>query len=296
MIKNKQGLSEKEYLTTYDIKAFEQPSVTVDILLFTMSEQAENNYRKLPKKSLKVLLIKRNEHPYIGKWAIPGGFVRMDENLETAAYRELKEETNVDKAYLEQLYTYGDVKRDPRGRIISTSFMSLVDKDEVNEKAGSDADEARWFEIDYKFLETKKEKTELGFNEYRYVKLTLTNGSDLLESVIKISKIVEGKHIKYKREIESNKNLSFDHGLIIQYGIERLRNKLEYTDIIFHLMTELFTLTELQKSYEEILDKHLLKANFRRKVAKFVIETDQSTSDAGHRPSKLFRFNPSWNE
>jgi len=258
MIKNIQGLTEKEYLKDYDISSFEQPSVTVDILLFTMSEQAVKNYRKLPKKSLKVLLIKRNEHPFIGQWAIPGGFVRMNESLETAAYRELKEETNVDKAYLEQLYTYGDVSRDPRGRIISTSFMSLVDKDEVNEKAGSDADEAKWFEIDYKFLDTKKEDTKLGYNEYRYVQLTLTNEDDVLESVVKISKIVEGKHIKYKREIESNKNLSFDHGLIIQYGIERLRNKLEYTDIIFHLMTELFTLTELQKSYEEILDKPLL--------------------------------------
>jgi len=295
-IKNDRGMLEKEFLDSYDISAFDRPSVTVDILLFTMSDEDVNNYRKLAKKSLKILLIKRNEHPYLGMWALPGGFVRINEDLETAAYRELKEETNVDNAYLEQLYTYGDVKRDPRGRIISTSYMSLVDKDEVKTQAGSDADDARWFNVTYKVISKEKVMTETGYVENSYINIELINEDTVLRSCIKIAKIVKGKHVSYNRSIDTNENISFDHGLIIQYGIERLRNKLEYSDIIFHLMPELFTLTELQKSFEEILDKPLLKANFRRKTAKLVTETDQSTSDAGHRPSKLYKFNPSWND
>jgi hypothetical protein len=93
--------------------------------------------------------------------------------------------------------------------------------------------------------------------------------------------------------IESH-GIAFDHAKIIAYGIERLRSKVEYTDIAFNLMPKRFTLTELQQVYEVILDKELLKANFRRKIAAMVTETNEYTRDAGHRPSKLFRFNPNW--
>ena len=295
-IKNKQGLNEEEYLSSYDITAFEQPSVTVDMLLFTISNKAVDNYRKLPEKSLKVLLIKRNEHPFIGHWAIPGGFVGMKESLETAAYRELKEETGVENAYLEQLYTYGDIKRDPRGRIISTAYMALVNPDEITTEAGSDADDARWFTVDYKLDNKNKEMTDSGYIEHQSIVVTLTNEETVLSSTILVDRIVTGKIVSYNRSVVSNDLLSFDHGLILQYGVERLRNKLEYSDIVFHLMPDLFTLTDLQQAYEEILDKKLLKANFRRKTAKLVTETEHSTSDAGHRPSKLFKYNPDWME
>ncbi len=295
-IKNKQGLNEEEYLSSYDITAFEQPSVTVDMLLFTISNEAVDNYRKLPEKSLKVLLIKRNEHPFIGHWAIPGGFVGMKESLEAAAYRELKEETGVENTYLEQLYTYGDIKRDPRGRIISTAYMALVNPDEITTQAGSDADDARWFTVDYKLDNKNKEMTDSGYIEHQTINVTLTNETTVLNSTILVDRIVTGKNVSYSRSIVSNDLLSFDHGLILQYGVERLRNKLEYSDIVFHLMPDLFTLTDLQQAYEEILDKKLLKANFRRKTAKLVTETEYSTSDAGHRPSKLFKYNPDWME
>lgn len=296
MIKNKDGLTENEYLASYDISAFDQPSVTVDMLLFTIADQAVENYRKLDEKELKVLLIKRNEHPFIGKWAIPGGFVKMTEGLETAAYRELKEETGVDNAYLEQLYTYGDVHRDPRGRIISTAYMALVNADEIEMQAGSDADDAKWFHVSYELV--NKETVEEINKEIlkTTIKIELSHDDILLTSQVLVEKIIEGRHVSYKRSIISNDGLSFDHALIIQYGLERLRNKLEYTDVIFHMMPDLFTLTALQRSYEEILDKKLLKANFRRKTAKFVEETENYTSDAGHRPSRLYKFNPNWME
>jgi len=112
--------------------------------------------------------------------------------------------------------------------------------------------------------------------------------------MVKITKTVEGRVTRVQREIVESNGIAFDHAKIIEYGIERLRNKIMYTDIAFNLMPELFTLTELQKVYEIILDKKLLKANFRRKIAPMVIETDEYTKDAGHRPSKLFKFNSGW--
>ncbi len=292
---NKTGLTEKEFLANYDISEFEQPSVTVDMLLLTISEVEEKNYRKLPEKALRVLLIKRLEHPFINQWALPGGFIRMNENIEIAAYRELKEETGIDNAYLEQLYTYGDVNRDPRGRIISTSYMSLVNADEIQMKAGTDASDARWFDVNYELVKKESEEKDNGFIDNQYIKIALKNNDINLESIIKISRIVEGRHISFKRTIESNNGLSFDHSLIVQYAIERLRGKLEHSDIAFHMMPDLFSLTELQKTYEEILGKKLLKANFRRKVSKMVLETDSINTDGGHRPSKLFKFNTRWN-
>lgn len=294
LIDNKK--TEEEFLADYDISKYDQPSVTVDILLLTISDEEAESYRKLPEKSLKVLLIKRNEHPFIGKWALPGGFVLIDEDIETAAYRELREETSVDNVYLEQLYTYGDVNRDPRGRIISTSYMSLVNADEIKMKAGTDAEDARWFEVSYTLKKEEREMNSSGFIENKYIEISLSNSDIVLKTTVRISRIVKGKRVSYKRAIVSNDQLSFDHGLIIQYGIERLRNKLEYSDIVFHLMPELFTLTDLQKAYEEILGKGLLKANFRRKTSKMVTETDKSTSDAGHRPSKLYKYNPRWTD
>lgn len=290
------GLSEKEFLENYDITAFDQPSMTVDILLMTISDEEAESYRKLPKKSLKVLLIKRKEHPYIGKWALPGGFIRINESIEDAAHRELEEETNVDNVYLEQLNTYGDVNRDPRGRIISTAFMSLVNVNDIKMKAGTDAEDARWFEVSYKLTKEERHINENGYVENKYIDLTLTNEEVVLKATVQISRIVEGRHVSYKRRIVSNDALSFDHALIIQYGIEQLRGKLEQSDIVFHMLPDLFTLTDLQKAFEVILDKDLLKANFRRKTAKFVTETPHSTSDAGHRPSKLFKFNTRWQE
>lgn len=119
---NRQGLTEEQFLTTYDASKYERPSVTVDMLILTVTEEEKKNYRKLPEKVLKLLMIKRGDHPYMGQWALPGGFVQMNESLDEAAGRELKEETNIDDIYMEQLYTWGDVARDPRTRVISASY------------------------------------------------------------------------------------------------------------------------------------------------------------------------------
>mgnify|MGYP001619903490 CR=1 FL=1 len=119
-----------------DINKYEKPSITVDIVIFTIQE-----------KELKVLLVKRNIEPFKEKWALPGGFVRISESLESAAKRELEEETGVKEVYLEQLFTFGDPKRDPRGRVITVSYMALINSDKINLKASTDVSDAKWFSV-----------------------------------------------------------------------------------------------------------------------------------------------------
>lgn len=295
-LRNKNGLTEDEFLAAYEAGKYERPSVTVDMLIFTVTEEENENYRKLPEKALKLLLIQRGDHPCIGQWALPGGFVNIDESMEEAAYRELKEETNIDNIYMEQLYTWGDVNRDPRTRVISTSYMTLVDSKLLEIKADDDADDAKWFTVSYKPYQNQMTMTEKGYILQNINHLILTNETEIIKATIKNIITVEGKVTKTERFIEETDGIAFDHAKIIAYGLERLRNKIEYTDIAFQLMPELFTLTELQQVYEIILDKELLKANFRRKIADMVIETDEFTKDSGHRPSKLFRYNPNWSE
>lgn len=110
--------------------------VTVDVVIFTLREN-----------DLQVLLVRRRNPPFAGMWAIPGGFVDIDEPLETAASRELEEETGVQGVYLEQFHTFGDPGRDPRGRIITVAYLALVRADEVQPRAGDDASEARWWSV-----------------------------------------------------------------------------------------------------------------------------------------------------
>jgi ADP-ribose pyrophosphatase YjhB (NUDIX family) len=292
---NKQGISEEQFLAEYDAGKYERPSVTVDMLIFTVIEEEMENYRKLPEKGLKLLLIKRGDHPYLGQWALPGGFVRINESLDEAAQRKLKEETNIDNIYIEQLYTWGNPGRDPRTRVISVSYMSLIDSSALDIKASLDADEAKWFDVSCKLYQRQKTITVKGYVLEQLFRLSLSNEEDNLFALVKIVRTVEGKVTKTDRTVVESQGIAFDHAKIIEYGIERLRNKIEYTDIAFNLMPELFTLTELQQVYEVILDTELLKANFRRKIAGMVMETNEYTKDAGHRPSKLFRFNPNWN-
>lgn len=117
---------------------YPRPSVTVDCIIFGLDDSQQ----------LKVLLIQRNGDPFAGHWALPGGFVEMDESLEDAARRELKEETGVENVFMEQLYTFGMPGRDPRGRVISIAYFALVNLSEHTVKADTDAEDARWFALE----------------------------------------------------------------------------------------------------------------------------------------------------
>ncbi|ETT51970.1 NUDIX domain-containing protein [Paenibacillus sp. FSL H7-0350] len=289
------GLNEEQFLKNYNAGNYERPSVTVDMLIFTVMEQEQDNYRKLADKSLQLLLIQRGEHPFLGQWALPGGFVGISESVEEAARRELYSETNINNIYMEQLYTWGEVDRDPRMRVISCSYMALVDRKALDVQAGDDAAAAAWFDVSYHILETRREVLEQDVRQETLVEIILENEQEKLSGVVKLTETIQGHVRQVSREIVRSTGFSFDHLLMVQYAIERLRGKAEYTDIIFNLMPPLFTLSELQRVYEIILGKELLAAAFRRKIAERVIETDQSTRDAGHRPSKLYRYNREWN-
>ena len=199
--------------------------VTVDVVIFTIQEGV-----------LKVLLVKRAIPPFVGQTAIPGGFVREDEDLDQAALRELKEETGVSDVYLEQLYSFGKPGRDPRGRVVTVAYFALISP-QRKLTAGSDVSAAAWYPID-----------------------------DLPP-------------------------LAFDHATIINYALERLRNKLEYTTVGFQLLPEKFTLTELQEVYEAILGKKLDKRNFRRKMSLLrILKPLREHRHGGQRPAQLYRF------
>lgn len=269
----KEYTSEKEFLMNYNSNDYDLLSLTTDILIFSVSNGVQENYRKLNKKYFSVLLVKRDTYPFKDKWCLPGGFIGINEDLEDAAKRILKQETNIDDIYLEQLYTYGEPNRDPRMRIISTSYMALIDKNRLINKISSNAS---WFNV--LVLEDKK-----------HINITLDNGEETIKFIIKKT-LKEKTTDRYKYEIEQNDSLAFDHALVIATGISRLKNKLEYTDIVFNMMPKYFTLGELQQVYEVILGKKILDPAFRRIIANKVEKTDKMKLGGGHRPSVLFKY------
>lgn len=295
-IKNKYGLTEKEFLDSYIPGNYNRPSNTVDMLLFTVDDVPVE--KKDPDKALKILLIKRADHPYLGCYAIPGGFVHIDEALSTACFRELKEETNIDNVYFEQLKTFGDsVERDPRMRVISIAYLALANKANIKPIAGDDATEAKWFTVRKDFISSNNSGTS------RVDSYNLTFVSD--DGDIKIGYLVTEKFVKngiisikvpsYEPLEWSKEELAFDHIDLVYYAIERLKNKIEYTPIAFTLLPEYFTLREAQKLYEAILnvEKPFSRANFRRKIKKMVIKTEKEKLTSG-RPAICYRFNEGW--
>ncbi|WP_282943555.1 NUDIX domain-containing protein [Paenibacillus sp. RC67] len=288
-IVDRDGLTERQFMERYQAEDYERPSVAADMVIFTVTDEDEDNYRKLPEKELRILLIRRGGHSFLGKWALPGGFVRPNETTEQAATRELREETGVENVYLEQLYTFSDIGRDPRTWVMSCCYMALINSGQVQLKAGDDAANAAWFKVCYRLLREQKELIEGGYVKTLQYELKLSSEHGELAAVVerKVKATLTSTSTSYN--IVSNDGLAFDHAKIIAYAIERLRGKVNYTDIALHLMPKLFTLTELQQVYEVILDKELLKAAFRRKVVDLVTETDHYTENAGHRPSRLYR-------
>lgn len=187
---------------------------------------------------LRALLIERAMDPFRGHWALPGGFVHVDETVDDAARRELEEETGVVRVYLEQLYTFGDLDRDPRERVVAVAYFALVKLSEHVVRAASDARTAEWFDI-----------AELP-------------------------------------------PLAFDHALIIDTALERLRGKVRYRPIGFELLPRKFTLTELQRLYEAIFGHSLDKRNFRKRVLAMGLleELDEVEQGVAHRAARLYRF------
>ena len=205
----------------------EAPKVTVDIVIFTID-----------KGGLKILLVKRKLEPFKGTWALPGGFIKKGENLSAAASRELKEETGVSSAYLQQLYTFGDPKRDPRGRVITVAYFALMHRKKLKIEASSDASEAKLFSV------------------------------------------------------SSLPKLAFDHRDVLVYALTRLRNKVQYTNAVWSILPENFTLGEIQNVYEIIWGRKTDKRNFRKKLLSLGLlkPVGKIKKGFGQRPAKLYAF------
>jgi len=265
--------SEEDFLKHYDSSSFEKLSVTSDVLIFSVADSIQENYRKLKEKHLAVLLVKRENYPFKDKWCLPGGFININETTIDAAQRILKTETNLENIYLEQLYTFDAIDRDPRMRIISTSYMALVDKNKLQNKLNKNAS---WFNMT--ILECDKE-----------INVTLDNSQERFDFVIEKT-LRENTTDRYEYKVIKNDHLAFDHPLVIASGISRLKNKLEYTDIVFNMMPEYFTLGELQQVYEVILGKKLLDPAFRRIIASKVEKTEKIKTGGGHRPSVYYKY------
>jgi 8-oxo-dGTP diphosphatase len=207
--------------------AYARPTLTVDCVVFGLDEG-----------DLKVLLVKRSLDPFKDKWALPGGFVHVDENLEDAARRELEEETGVRQLYLEQLYTFGDVDRDPRGHVVTVAYYALVKLSDHRVRAATDASDADWFPV--------------------------------------------AKHPP----------LAFDHRRIVASALRRLQGKVRYEPVGFELLPPKFTLSQLQKLYETILERALDKRNFRKKILGMGLleKLQEVEQNVAHRAARLFRF------
>ena len=266
--------SEKEFLENYRVSDFKQLSMTSDLLIISISDEEKNDYRKNNGKKMSILLVKREDYPYKDMWCLPGGFVNPDtETLEDCAKRVLKNETNITNIYLEQLFTFDGIKRDPRCRVVTTAYIALIDKNILKEPLLKNAS---WFDV---IIYEEKDSI---------VNMTLSNGIDNIHFSIKKT-LRPLSTDRYNFTILENKDLAFDNPLVILSGIERIRNKITYTDIVFNMMPEYFTLGELQKVYEVILGKKLLDPAFRRMIKNKVVKTNKIKNDGGHRPSWLFK-------
>ncbi|MFI0982841.1 NUDIX hydrolase [Streptomyces sp. NPDC021093] len=242
-------------MSPYDPSAFPPFAVTVDLAVLTVRRHA-----------LCALVVRRGEQPFQGRWALPGGFVRADEDLATAAARELAEETGLSAlsaptghlaaapgngAHLEQLATYGDPGRDPRMRVVSVAHLALA-PDLPAPRAGGDANSARWAPV---------------------------------EALL-------GHEDGFGREEEQAAPLAFDHGQILADGVERARSKIEYSSLATAFCPPEFTVGELRRVYEAVWGVVLDPRNFHRKVTGtpgFLVPSGGTTTRQGGRPAQLFR-------
>jgi 8-oxo-dGTP diphosphatase len=234
--------TEQQFLESYDATQFPQPSVTVDVAMLTIKQ-----------RSLEVLVIKRLEHPFKDRFTLPGGFVKMDESLDAAAARVLQEKTGLEGVFLEQLYTFGSVYRDPRTRVISVAYYALVNAEKL--EALENTDTIRLARVEVPWL------GEVGGN----VQIRLE------------------KH---------NHDLAFDHGEILGTAVKRIRGKLDYAPIGFQLLPERFTLRQLQNVHETILARGVNKDSFRRRMlASDQLEaTGALETGVDYRPAEFYTF------
>jgi ADP-ribose pyrophosphatase YjhB (NUDIX family) len=239
---------------------YKKLSLANDVVILTTVDKEEEDKRKVPEKGLQILLIKRDEEPFLNKWSLPGGFVDYDKDIDTCVKEKLYAKTGITDLYMEQLYTYGAVDRDIRGRVVSVAYMALVKKEDVITQIQNTEEtnkESEWF-----WIEPKRDSE----NHVVDIQLVSEKGSVVI------------------------KDLVFDHKNIIIDALNRLQNKIEYTDIAFNLVSKYFTVKELQMVYECILGRKIQA--FRRKISDKIEPTEMMKDDgSAYRPAQLYKFN-----
>ncbi len=224
---------------------FERPALTVDVVLLGVSED-----------SLWTVLVRRAEPPFAGKWTLPGGFVRLHESLDEAVERVLSTKVGLGDVFFEQLYTFGELDRDPRTRVVSVAHYALVDPGRFETIAESAAGHRGIARIEVPWEGETGGPVEVRDAEDRALAL------------------------------------GFDHEGILGVAVKRLRGKLNYTPVGYQLLPERFTLLQLQRVHETVLGRPLNKDSFRRRMlASGDLEaTGRRQRDVGHRPAELYRF------
>ena len=235
--------SESVFLEHYDPTRYDLPSVAVDVALLAIRDGA-----------LWTLLVRRREHPARGAWALPGVFVALDESLDAAADRALATKAGLTGVFTEQLYTFGDPRRDPRTRVISVSYYALVEPAGL-ERAAAGADT-------------------------RLARLSIPWAGET------------GGPVSALWDDGPPLALAFDHADILGMAVKRIRGKLEYAPIGFELLPPRFSLRALRLVHEAILGRALNKDSFRRRVLDrgLVVPTGQRDTAVAHRPPELYRF------
>lgn len=213
-LRDRNGLTEEEFLAAYHPGHYPHPSVTADILIFALGGE------------VKLLMIRRGGHPCLGMWALPGGFVNPDENTDSAASRELYEETSLTNVALNQLAVFSDPGRDKRCWIITCAYTALVGAGELKPQAADDADDTAWFDVTVERT-GKKAASENGFeNTVEDAVLTLKGAGETLSASLCISECALAYGVKRHIDIVSCDGIAFDHAKIIMTALcdERRRD------------------------------------------------------------------------
>ncbi|MBQ1321412.1 MAG: NUDIX hydrolase [Solobacterium sp.] len=274
--RNAKGETLQEFLDSYDDSLYRHPSNTVDMIVMTVEDG-----------QLKVLLIRRKDHPWIGDWALPGGFVNFDEDLEQAALRELQEETNIaENTYFRQLYTLGKADRDPRTRVISTAYLSMTRAENIRKtRAGDDAADARWFTI----AKTLLDKNENG----RRTLLQLHEEKDGIRIEYEVTDTALHNYVqtRSRRLDSSTAELAADHVKVINMAMDMVQHRAASTGILFNLLPEEMTLREIQTAYEAVIGHKTDTGNFRRDIRRMLKPTGNTRMVHGRRAA-TYRFDP----
>jgi 8-oxo-dGTP diphosphatase len=238
--------SEEAFLAAYDPGEFERPSVAVDVVVLTAD-----------KGGLRVAVYPRKEHPARGKYALPGGFVRIEESLDQAAKRLLASKAGLEGIFLEQLYTFGSPRRDPRCRIITVAYYALISPRRLEDVA--------------------RDATHHG----------------AVVGAVNVPWVGEvGGPVEVLDSSGEALPLAFDHADILGMAVKRIRGKLDYTPIGMQLLPEEFTLRALQDVHEAVRGETVNKDSFRRRMlATGLLEASgERERDVEHRPAELYRF------